>query len=431
MVSLLDRILSKSNLRMAYDRVVSNRGSSGVDGINVEELKAHLQQHWPQIEVALRKGTYFPQAVRGVEIPKSSGGTRLLGIPTTTDRFIQQAIHQVLAPIFDVSFSPFSYGFRPMRNAHQALRKAKEYINKGFQDIIDLDLKSFFDEVDHNLLIKLLSRKVKDPILMQLIRRFLQAGLLLGGLTQSRVKGTPQGGPLSPLLSNILLNELDWELQSRGHRFVRYADDCSIFLRSRRSAFRVLRSISRFIEQDLRLRVNRQKTKICRPVSFELLGYGFVSTFQKGEWGKYNLRVAAKSWQRLKLKIKVITRKTVPMTLAQRIKRLNSLMYGWVSYFQLGKIWGKLRAVDAWIRNRLRYCIWKAWKKPNRRMRAFRQLGVEAGMAYAWSRSRMGGWAIAQSPIMRTTITVERLASRGYLPFTTYYEQLFHASRTA
>ena len=229
MQNLLDRILSRDNLRTAYDRVVGNRGSSGVDGIGVEELKAHLRLHWPRLETELRAGTYRPQAVRGVEIPKPNGGTRLLGIPTTTDRFLQQAIHQVLAPIFDRDFSPFSYGFRPGRNAHQALRQAKAYINEGYQDIIDLDLKSFFDEVNHDLLLNLLGRKVKDPVLLGLIHSFLKAGLLLGGLILTRDKGTPQGGPLSPLLSNILLDELDRELSRRGHRFVRYADDCSIF----------------------------------------------------------------------------------------------------------------------------------------------------------------------------------------------------------
>jgi len=428
MNSLLDRILSGANLRKAYEQVVGNRGSSGVDGVGVDGLRGHLRTHWPRIEAELREGTYRPADVRGVEIPKPNGGTRLLGIPTTTDRFIQQAIHQVLAPIFDRDFSPFSYGFRPGRSAHQALRQAKAYIDEGCQDIIDLDLKSFFDEVDHGLLMELLERKVKDPVLLTLIHRFLRSGLLLGGVASQREKGTPQGGPLSPLLSNILLDELDKELTRRGHRFIRYADDCSIFLRSKRAAHRVLRSVTRFLEEDLRLLVNREKTNICRPVKFELLGYGFVPAYRKGEKGKYNLAVTKKSWQRLKLKIKAVTRKTSPIPFEERITRLNSLMFGWLGYFQLGKIWGKLKSLDAWIRNRLRYCIWKQWKKPDRRMRAFRQLGVEPGKAYAWSRSSMGGWAIAQSPIMRTTVTEQRLAKRGYQSFTKYYEQLFHGS---
>jgi len=278
MFSLLNRILSKDNLRRAYDRVVGNRGSSGVDGVGVDDLAGYLREHWSRIEAEIRAGTYRPAAVRGVEIPKPNGGTRLLGIPTTTDRFIQQAIHQVLSPIFDKDFSPFSYGFRPGRSAHQALRQAKRNINEGFQDIIDLDLKSFFDEVNHSLLLKLLKHKVKDPVLLKLIRSFLSSGLLLGGLVSQRDKGTPQGGPLSPLLSNILLDELDKELAQRGHRFIRYADDCSIFLQSKRAAHRVLRSITRFIEEELRLLVNKDKTMICRPVRFELLGYGFIGS---------------------------------------------------------------------------------------------------------------------------------------------------------
>lgn len=349
MNSLLGRILSGANLRKAYEQVVGNRGSSGVDGVGVDDLRGHLQTHWPGIEGEVRGGTYRPADVRGVEIPKPSGGTRLLGIPTTTDRFIQQAIHQVLAPISDADFSPFSYGFRPGRNAHQALRQAEEYINEGYQDIIDLDLKSFFDEVGHDLVMELLKRKVKDKRLLQLIHHFLCSGILLGGVASQREKGTPQGGPLSPLLSNILLDELDKELTLRGHRFVRYADDCSIFLRSKRAAFRVLRSITRFLEKDLQLLVNREKTAIRRPVKFELLGYGFVPTYRKGEKGKYNLAVTKKSWQRLKLKIKVITRKTSPIPFTERIDRLNALMAGWLGYFQLGKIWGKLKSLDAWI----------------------------------------------------------------------------------
>ena len=428
MSTLLDKILSKSNLRIAYERVVSNRGSSGVDGMSVKDLSGHLRKYWIQLEASIRAGEYRPEKVRGVEIPKPNGGVRLLGIPTVVDRFIQQAIHQVLSPIFDADFSPFSYGFRVGRNAHQAMHQARSYINDGYHEIIDLDLKSFFDEVDHTLLLNLLKRKVKEPILLKLIHRYLRAGLLLGGVGSARSKGTPQGGPLSPLLSNVLLHEFDVELSRRGHRFVRYADDCSIFLRSRRSAHRVLKSVSRYLKDELKLKVNRDKTSICRPVRYELLGFGFVPTYKKGEKGKYNFVVSRKSWLRLKRKIKALTRKTSPATFDERIVNLNSLMTGWLGYFQLGKIWGKLRDLDGWIRNRLRYCIWKQWKKPDRRMRAFRQLGIPSGMSYAWSRSRMGGWAIAQSPIMGTTITKARLESRGYRSFADYYQKLVHGS---
>ena len=410
----------------AYDQVVSNRGSSGVDGVEVYDLANYLHQNWLRIEKQIRGGIYQPQPVLGISIPKPNGGKRLLGIPTVIDRMIQQAIHQVLSPLWEKDFSPYSYGFRPGRNAHQAVQQAQANINEGYQDIIDLDLKSFFDEVCHDHLVRLLRQKVKDQKLLRLIRKYLQSGLMLGGVLTPRPKGTPQGGPLSPLLSNILLNELDQELMRRGLHFVRYADDCSIFLRSKRAARRVKRSVTKFIEGHLRLKVNEEKTGIRRPVRFELLGYGFVSTYPKGERGKYNLRVAPKAFKRLKMKIKVITRKTSPMSFDERMDRLNDLVRGWVNYFKLASTWRKLKELDPWVRNRLRYCIWKQWKKPERRRKNFIRLGVPPDQAYAWSRSRMGGWAIACSPMRRTTVTIERLQKRGYISFTDYYLKLIY-----
>lgn len=420
---LMKEILARGNLNVAYQRVVSNKGSHGVDGVKVTDLASYLSVHWQRIESELLTGRYHPREVRGVEIPKSNGGKRLLGIPTVLDRFIQQAIHQVLSKVYEPDFSEYSYGFRAGKNAHQALRQAQSYINQGRQDIIDLDLKSFFDMVNHDYLMSLLSRKVKDSMLLKLIRRYLQAGMLIGGVRQSRHEGTPQGGPLSPLLSNILLNELDKELENRGHCFVRYADDFSIYLKSKMAAKRVRKSITKFLETRLRLKVNEEKSGICRPVQMELLGYGFVPTYRKGEKGKYNLRISPKSFKSLKLKVKRITRKTIPATFDERIIDLNSLMYGWVNYFKLGKGWAKLKSLDEWLRNRLRYCIWKDWKKPNRRMKNFIRLGVTSNIAYAWSRSQMGGWRIACSPMMGTTITIERLKSRGYLSFQEYYQK--------
>ena len=338
----------------------------------------------------------------------------------------QQAIHQVLSPLYEPDFSEYSYGFRPGRNAHQALEQAKKYINEGYQEIIDLDLKSFFDKVNHDILMSLLMQKVKDQNLLKLIRRYLQSGLLLDGVCSPRPQGTPQGGPLSRLLSNILLSELDKELARRGLRFIRYADDCSIFVRSRRSAIRVLRTVTRFLKEHLRLEVNEQKTGIHRPVKFELLGYGFVPTYQKGVKGKYNFRVSPKSFKKLKLKLKAITRKTYPMSFDVRMDKLLALMRGWVNYFKLAKMWRKLKELDVWIRTRLRYCIWKQWKRPNRRMKNFIRMGVEHGLAYAWSRSRLGGWRIACSPIMKTTVTLDRLARRGCQSFEQYYLKRIH-----
>jgi group II intron reverse transcriptase/maturase len=362
-----------------------------------------------------------------MEIPKTSGGKRLLGIPTVIDRLIQQSIHQVLYPIYDIEFSEYSYGFRIGRNAHQAIAQAQSYINSGYQYILDFDLKSFFDIVNHDYLMSLLNRKIKDRLLLKLIRRYLQSGMMLGGVVQQREKGTPQGSPLSPLLSNILLTELDKELESRGLRFVRYADDFSIFVKSKRASLRVKSKITNFVENKLHLKINEQKSQICRPIQYFILGYGFVPTYKKGEKGKYNLRVNPKSFKRLKQKIKEVTRKTLPLSLTMRLKKLENITRGWINYYRFANIVGKLRDLDAWVRSRLRYCIWKHWKKPNKRMRSFIRLGVPQGQAYAWSRSRMGGWAIAQSPIMKTTVTIKRLQQRGYTSFTT---QLSKSSRT-
>jgi group II intron reverse transcriptase/maturase len=322
-----------------------------------------------------------------------------------------------------LEFSPYSYGFRPRKGAHQAVIKSLDYINSGSQDIIDLDLKSFFDVVNHDLLMTILYRKIKDVKLLRLIRKYLKTGIMLGGLTQARTEGTPQGSPLSPLLSNVLLNELDKELEKRGHRFVRYADDCSIFLYSQRAAKRVLGSITRFIEEKLKLKVNQEKTSICRPVDFHTLGYNFISTYKKGETGKYNLRVSPKSFAKMERRVKQITRKTRPISFDKRIEELNDYMKGWIGYYRYAFMQEKLKKVDSWIRRRLRYCIWKHWKKPDKRKRAYIRMGIPSGIAYSWSRSRMGGWAQSGSPMLKTTITLDRLKRRGYMIFSEYYQR--------
>ena len=416
-MELLKQVLNYSNVNKAYNHVTGNKGSKGVDGVTTNELSAYMQENWERIKQEITKGEYQPQAVLGVEIPKASGGKRLLGIPTVIDRLIQQSIHQVLYPIYDIEFSEYSYGFRIGRNAHQAIVQAQSYINSGYQYILDFDLKSFFDIVNQDYLMSLLNRKIKDRLLLKLIRRYLQSGMMLGGIVQQREQGTPQGSPLSPLLSNILLTELDKELEKRDLRFVRYADDFSIFVKSKRASLRVKSSITNFVENKLHLKINEQKSQVCRPIQYFMLGYGFVPTYKKGEKGKYNLRVSPKSFKRLKQKIKEVTRKTLPLSLTMRLNKLEDITRGWINYYRFANIVGKLRDLDTWVRNRLRYCIWKHWKKPNKRMRSFIRLGVPKGQAYAWSRSRMGGWAIAQSPMMRTTVTIKRLQLKGYVSF--------------
>jgi group II intron reverse transcriptase/maturase len=428
--NLMRWVTGSTGFVRAYHSVLRNKGAAGVDGTATKGLPRHLTFHWEDIKEQLLKGGYRPQAVRGVKIPKARGGVRQLGIPTVMDRLVQQSIHQVLSPVWEKSFSVFSYGFRPKRGAQDALEQANGYINSGRQWVVDLDLKSFFDRANHNKLMNLISQKVADKRLLQLIRRYLRSGIMEGGVAKPRTEGTPQGGPLSPLLSNILLNELDKELGKRGHKFVRYADDCSIFLKSKRAAERVLASISRFLVNKLHLEVNQEKTKIVRPINFTLLGHSFVPTYKKGGTGKYQLGMAKTSWERLKGKIKQTTRKTTPQSVKGRIEGLNQPMRGWANYFKNATGYQKFKDLDSWIRCRLRYCIWKQWKRPKRRLRAFLQLGIGTSWARRFAYSRMGGWAIACSPIMGTTVTEARLRQKGYIPFLEYYLNVKYGNKT-
>ncbi|PCI95350.1 MAG: group II intron reverse transcriptase/maturase [Flavobacteriales bacterium] len=419
---MIKQLTSKQNLNEAYLRVYRNKGAGGVDNIQVTELKSILKTLGQQYIKQIERETYQVSPILGVEIPKSNGKTRLLGIPTAIDRVYQQALHQVLQPIFELDFQQHSYGFRPNRNAHQAISQSLEYINSGCADIVDIDLKSFFDEVEHYILLELIHKKVKCKASMRLLRSFLRAPILIKGKLQKRRKGVPQGSPLSPLLSNILLNELDKELESRGHRYVRYADDFSIYVKSKLAAKRVGNSIYKFLRDKLQLPINREKSGVRRSSSFNLLGYGFVPTYKKGEKGKFQLVVKASKWKEFKSKLKYLTRKTIPTSFEERIARINRLMRGWINYFKLASIQIKLTKLEQWLRNRLRYCIWHDWKKPDRKRKNLIRLGIEQGKAYAWSRTRMGGWAVAQSPILRTTITVKRLKMRGYVSLVEYYQ---------
>jgi len=417
----IDKILSASNLTRACYDVVRNKGAAGVDNMNVTELKEYLDINREQLSEALRTGNYLPQAIRGKEIPKGNGKTRLLGIPTAIDRMLQQAVARVIMPKYEYMFSEYSYGFRPEHNQHQAIQKSLEYINSGLQDIVDIDLRSFFDEVSHVHLLEILYREIKCKATMRLIRRWLRVPILMNGKLKKRRKGVPQGSPLSPLLSNIILHELDMEMQRKGLKFVRYADDFSVYCQSKSEAKRVGNELYLFLKNKLKLPVNLEKSGIRRPVNFKILGYGFVPTYKKGEKGKYQLVVEDKRLKTLKSKLKEITRKTAPWSFEERIQKIKEVGRGWINYFRLASMYEKLHQLDGWLRNRIRYCIWHDWKKPERKRKNLIRLGVNPEKAYAFSRTRKGGWAVAQSPILGTTVTVERLTKRGYESLTAHY----------
>jgi group II intron reverse transcriptase/maturase len=423
-MELIEQILTGKNLLRAMYGVQKNHGSAGVDRMPVCKLSDLMSINRDELTEMVRSGKYVPQVILGVEIPKGNGKMRLLGIPTVTDRLLQQAVLQIVTAKFEFEFSDNSFGFRPKRSLHQAVMKAQGYINEGFQHIVDIDLQTFFDEVDHCYLLQLLYRKIKCRETLRLIRKWLRAPILIEGKLVKRRKGVPQGSPLSPLLSNIMLHELDRELERQKLRFVRYADDFSIYLKTKSKARKVGNVIYKFLRDKLKLKINRKKSGIRRPVHFTLLGFGFVPTYKKGERGKYQLVVSEKSWKSLKQKLKAITRKTIPMSFEERIEKLNEVQRGWVNAFRMASILNKLEDLDGWIRNRLRYCVWHHWKKLERKRKNLIRLGVEQGQAYAWSRSRMGGWAIAQSPILGTTITLDRLKRRGYKSMLDIYKQI-------
>jgi RNA-directed DNA polymerase len=421
---MIEKVIKRKNMLKAYGQVVSNQGSAGVDGMSVVLLSAHLKLNRVKIITAVCAGKYVPQHILGVEIPKSNGRKRLLGIPTVTDRLLQQAVSQVIEPLFELGFKEHSYGFRPERNAHQAVSQAQKNIHEGYAHIVDIDLKNFFDEVDHSILLQLLYGKVKCPLTLRLIRKWLRAPIVIKGKKIKRRKGVPQGSPLSPLLSNIMLHELDKELEKQGLRYVRYADDFSVYTKSKHTAKKVGNWIYLFLKNKLKLPINREKSGIRKPVQFEILGYKFVPTYAKGDKGKYQLVVSEKGWGTLKQKLKFVTKKTTASTFDERIGKLKEIQRGWLNYFRMGSIQGKLKEIDSWLRNRLRYCIWHDWKKQERKRKNLIRLGISKGQAYAWSRTRMGGWAVAQSPILVTTITLKRLVQRGYESMLSYYEKV-------
>ncbi len=383
---LMERIVSRENMMAAYRRVVANKGATGVDGMTVGQLQPHLVVHWPQIREELLAGRYRPSSVRGVKIPKPGGGMRQLGIPTVLDRLIQQAMQQVLTPILDPDFSGSSYGFRPGRSAHQAVLAARSHVAAGRRWVVDVDLEKFFDRVNHDVLMARLARRVMDRRVLRLIRRYLQAGLMSGGLATVRSEGTPQGGPLSPLLSNVLLDDLDKELERRGHAFCRYADDVNLYVHSRAAGERVMASITRFLEQRLKLTVNTAKSAVDRPWKRVFLGYSMTAHRQP------RLRVAASSVCRLRNKLRAAFRRGRGRSLTHTIEDLAPLLRGWIAYFRLAEAKGIFEDLDGWLRRKLRCLLWRQWKRPRTRAKRLMQRGLDADRAWASAYNGHGPW---------------------------------------
>jgi RNA-directed DNA polymerase len=411
--AMLEKILSRENLNLAYKKVKSNRGSPGIDGMTVEELLPFLKQQGETLRQSILAGEYKPQPVRQVEIPKPDGGVRQLGIPTVADRLIQQAIAQELNQTFDADFSANSYGFRPGKNAHQAIMAARGYIEQGNRWTVDIDLERFFDRVNHDKLMALLARKVTDKRVLKLIREYLESGIMLSGVKVKNEEGTPQGGPLSPLLANIMLDELDKELEQRGHKFCRYADDCNIYVRSRKAGERVMRSITRYIEEVLKLKVNRNKSAVDRPSRRKFLGFSFY--VMKGKARNF---IHKKPIGRFKAKVKEITSRSNGKSMEMRKERLNWLISGWVNYFHIADMEKVAKELDQWIGRRIRMCYWKQWKKISARYENLLKLGANNQKAWEYANTRKGYWQIANSPILATTLTNEYLKKQGFLSLT-------------
>jgi RNA-directed DNA polymerase len=416
--NLFEKVLDRGNLNLAYKRVKKNDGSHGVDGMKADELLPYLKQHGENLKQSLLEAKYLPQPVRRVEIPKPDGGIRLLGIPTVIDRMIQQAIAQVLSPIFEKEFSENSYGFRPGRNAQQAIEQARQYINEGYKVVVDLDLEKFFDRVNHDKLMYLLAKRITDKRLLKLIRAYLESGVMLGGLVSPSQEGTPQGGPLSPLLSNVMLHELDKELERRCHRFCRYADDCNIYVKSKKAGNRVMDSVSQFIEKRLKLKVNRDKSAVDYPTKRKFLGFSFY--YHKG---MARIRVHAKPLSRLKAKLKELTGRSIGISMEARTDKLNQTIRGWVNYYRVADMGKHCKNTDEWLRRRLRMCYWKQWKKIGTRHDNLVRLGISNSKAWEFANTRKGYWHTANSPILASTLTNDFFRKLGLFGLSEVYSK--------
>ncbi|MEO0034425.1 MAG: group intron reverse transcriptase/maturase [Pseudomonadota bacterium] len=419
----MEQIVSRENMMTAYHRVMANKGAPGTDKMSVEQLKPFLVEHWPRIKEELLAGRYQPAPVRGVEIPKPGGkGKRLLGIPTVLDRLIQQAIHQVLTPIFDPGFSKSSFGFRPGRSAHDAVRAAQSHVTAGNRFVVDLDLEKFFDRVNHDMLMARVARKVGDKRVLRLIRRYLRAGLMMGGVVTARSEGTPQGGPLSPTLSNILLDDLDKELERRGHAFCRYADDCNIYVKSRRAGERVMASVTRFLSERLRLTVNAAKSAVDRPWKRSFLGYSMTCHM------KPHLKVAAKSVVRFRDKLRVTFRQGRGQSVGRTVEILTPILRGWISYFRLAQVKGTFEELDGWVRRKLRCILWRQWKRRWTRMQKLMARGLDKLRAWRSASNGRGPWWNAGALHMRDAYRNAFFEDLGLISLLIYHRRLIHAA---
>ena len=407
--NLLERILDRNNLNQAYLKVKRNGGSAGIDGMTVEEMLPYLKEHREELLEALRNERYKPKAVRRVEIPKPDGGKRMLGVPTVIDRMIQQAIVQVLQPMYEPLFSENSYGFRPKRSAQQAMKQALEYYNEGYTQVVDLDLAKYFDTVNHEILIGMLREQVKDERVIRLIRKYLKSGVMVNGLISPTTEGTPQGGNLSPLLSNIYLTAFDRMLESRGHKFVRYADDCNIYVKSRRAAERVMANCTKFLEGKLKLKVNRKKSQVGSPLRLKFLGFSMYKTGKKA-----GIRPHSKSIKRFKDKIRELTSRKQARSVEIILKRLKRYTVGWLGYYSIADMESNIKRLNEWIRRRIRQIYWKQWKKIKTKHDNLVKLGIDNENAWKWANSRKAYWRVANSHILAKSLTNKYLASVGY-----------------
>lgn len=425
-MKLIERILDKDNVRIALEKVITNKGAAGIDGMKVEELRGYMNANWPSIKQSILERSYRPAPVRRVEIPKPNGGVRKLGIPTAVDRTLQQSIVQILTPIFETEFQENSYGFRPGRSCEQAVLKLLEYLNEGYEWIVDIDLEKFFDNVPQDKLMSYVGRVIHDPDTESLIRKYLKSGVMENGMYEATELGTPQGGNLSPLLSNVMLNELDKELVKRGLRYVRYADDCVIAVRSGASANRVMHTITKWIEQKLGLKVNTTKTHVCRPSKLKYLGFGFYKSSQTKQWTARPHETSVEKFQR---KLKKLCKRSWSISMTDRIAMLNPVTRGWISYFAIGAMKSKMEKIDEHLRTMLRKVIWKQWKTPRKRAWGLRKLGIDNDLAkqtsYCGDRYE---WVVRRTCVARA-ISKEKLTRRGLVSCLDYY-LIRHALKT-